>query len=126
TPAGGTVLISWPTFSGADGSAVAAGTKSVTLGSGGTLSVALAPNVGANPSGTYYTVVMQLNDGTSRTEYWLVGTTSPTTLAAVRTTPGASSTAAQLATRQYVDLAVANRASDSSVVHVSGAETISG
>src|SRR5438105_6695950 len=76
TPAGGTVLISWPTFSGADGSAVAAGTKSVTLGSGGTLSVALAPNVGANPSGTYYTVVMQLNDGTSRTEYWLVGTTS--------------------------------------------------
>ena len=31
-----------------------------------------------------------------------------------------------MATRQYVDTAVANRANDTSVVHVSGAETIAG
>ena len=44
TPAAGTLLISWPTFSTASGQAVAAGTKSVTLGAGGALSVALVPN----------------------------------------------------------------------------------
>src|SRR5216684_966750 len=67
TPAGGTLLISWPVFSTAGGQAVAAGTKSVTLGTGGALSVALAPNTGATPTGTFYTVVYQLNDAlTSR------------------------------------------------------------
>lgn len=44
TPAGGTLLISWPEFSTAGGQAVAAGTTSVTLGAGGALSVQLAPN----------------------------------------------------------------------------------
>ena len=42
--AGGTLLISWPTFSTPAGQSVAAGKKSVTLGTGGTLSVALVPN----------------------------------------------------------------------------------
>src|SRR5438445_504932 len=64
-PAGGTLLISWPTFSTADGKAVAAGTKSVVLGSQGALSVDLAPNVGATPAGTFYTAVFQLDDGTA-------------------------------------------------------------
>jgi hypothetical protein len=36
-PAGGTLLISWPAFTTADGQAVAAGSESVTLGAGGTL-----------------------------------------------------------------------------------------
>ena len=62
TPAGGTLLISWPVFNTAGGQAVAAGTKSVTLGTGGALAVALVPNTGATPSGTFYTVVYQLND----------------------------------------------------------------
>jgi len=67
TPAGGTLLISWPVFNTAGGQAVAAGTKSVTLGTGGALAVALVPNTGATPSGTFYTVVYQLNDAlTSR------------------------------------------------------------
>ena len=61
---------------------MAAGTTSVTLGAGGALSVQLAPNVGATPAGTFYTVVYQLNDGTAKTEYWAVPTTSPTTIAA--------------------------------------------
>ena len=50
TLAGGTLLISWPTFSTSAGQSVAAGKKSVTLGPGGTLSVALVPNTGANPA----------------------------------------------------------------------------
>lgn len=126
TPAAGTLLISWPTFSTVDGMAVAAGNKSVLLGPGGALSVDLVPNLGASPAGTYYTVVFQLDDGTSKTEYWAVATISPTTIAAVRTTPGATSSASQMATRQYVDAAVSAKASDATVVHTSGAEVIAG
>lgn len=126
TPAGGTLLISWPAFSTADGKPVAAGTKSVALGPGGALSVELVPNAGATPGGTFYTVVFQLDDGTVRTEYWTVPATSPATIAAVRTTLGSTGAAAQMASRQYVDSAVASKASDTSVVHRSGAETVDG
>src|SRR5438309_11332837 len=126
TPAAGTLLISWPTVSTASGQAVASGTKSVTLGTGGALSVALVPNAGAAPANTFYTVVYQLSDGTVKTEFWSVGTTSPTTIAAVRTTLGSGSSAAPPATKQYVDAAVASKANDSAVVHLSGAETIIG
>jgi trimeric autotransporter adhesin len=105
TPASGSVLISWPAFTTSDAKPVAAGTKSVTVGSGGSMVVDLVPNAGANPAGSYYQVVFQL-DSIVRTEFWLVGTTSPTTISAVRTTPG-SGTAAPLASRQYVDEAIA-------------------
>ena len=91
--AGGTLLISWPTFSTALGQAVAAGKKSVTLGSGGTLTVALVPNTGTTPAGTFYTVVYQLDDGTVKTEFWTVTSTSPTTIAAVRTILGTGASA---------------------------------
>ena len=73
TPARGTLLISWPAFIASGGQTVAAGTKSVTLGLQGALSVALVPNTGATPTTTIYTVVYQLDDGTVKTEYWLVG-----------------------------------------------------
>jgi hypothetical protein len=125
TPAGGTLLISWPEFSTAGGQAVAAGTTSVTLGAGGALSVQLAPNTGATPAGTYYSVVYQLDDGTAKTEFWAVPTTSPTTIAAVRTTPG-TGTVSQFATQPYVNAVVAPKANDSAVVHLAGTETISG
>jgi hypothetical protein len=118
TPARGTLLISWPAFIAAGGQTVAAGTKSVTLGLQGALSVALVPNTGATPTTTIYTVVYQLDDGV-KTEYWLVGTTSPTTIAAVRTVLGSGSVT-QMASRQYVDTAVA------ATVHKSGTETIAG
>ena len=123
-PASGAILISWPAFTTSSGAPVAAGSKSALLGTGGTLVVDLVPNGSANPAGTYYTVVFQLDD-VVRTEYWVVGTTSPTTIGAVRTTPG-SGTASQMVSRQYVDSAVAGRASDLSVVHLGGAETIAG
>jgi hypothetical protein len=93
TLAGGTLLISWPTFSTAAGQAVAAGRKSVTLAEGGVLSVDLIPNTGATPPGTFYTVVYQLDDGTVKTEYWIVTANSPTTIAAVRTVLGSGNSA---------------------------------
>ena len=125
TPASGMVLISWPSFQTAQGNAVAAGNQSVTIGTGGVLSAQLVPNVGASPAGTYYVAVFQLDDGTVRTEYWSVPTNSPVTLAQVRTTPG-TGLANTVATQQYVNAAVANRALDSAVVHLAGTETITG
>jgi len=115
TPASGVLFISWPAFSTSDGKPVASGTKNVTLGAQGALSVSLAPKAGATPAATYYTVVYQLSD-TVKTEFWTVGTTSPTTIAAVRTTLGTGS-AAQMASRQYVDSVVGSKATDTAVVH---------
>jgi hypothetical protein len=126
TPASGTVIITWPAFVSGSGSSIAAGTTNVTLGANGALNVALTPNAGANPPGVYYTVVYQLQPGEVRTEYWMVpSSTSSVNLAAVRTTPG-SGTAAQPASMQYVNTALAAKANDSAVVHLTGSETING
>ena len=123
--ASGTALISWPSFQTVEGDAVAAGNLAVTIGPLGAFTAQLVPNVGASPAGTYYVVVLQLDDGTVRTEYWAVPATSPTTIAAVQTTPGTG--LGNLAVTQgYVDAAVANRALDATVVHLAGSETITG
>src|SRR5215470_1065204 len=125
TPASGTVLISWPAFTTSDAKPVAAGTKSVALGSGGSLAVDLVPNTGATPSGSFYQAVFQL-DSVVRTEYWLVGTTSPTSIGAVRTIPGTGAVA-PLASRQYVDDAIAvNKAYvDTAVANVGSGSYVS-
>ncbi|MGA9529301.1 MAG: hypothetical protein WBS24_14395 [Terriglobales bacterium] len=125
TPASGTALISWPSFTTVSGNTVAAGNLSVTIGSGGAFTAQLTPNLGATPAGTVYVAVFQLDDGTVRTEYWGVPTTSPTTIAAIRTTPG-TGLGNTVATQQYVSAAVANLALNSAVVHLAGAETITG
>ncbi len=125
-PASGTLLISWPAFTTADNKAVGAGAKSVTLGTGGTLSVALVPNADATPASALYTVVYHLDEGTVKTEYWVVPTSSPANLASVRATLGEGGTSAPLASRQYVDTSFASRASDTAVVHKSGSESIDG
>lgn len=125
TPAEGTVLVSWPSFQTAEGDVVAAGNLNVTLGPAGAFTAQLVPNVGASPAGTFYVVVLQLDDGTVRSEYWAVSTTSPTTISAVLTTPG-TGLANLAATQQYVNSAVAGLAVDATVVHLSGAETITG
>ena len=123
TAASGTVLISWPSFQTAGGDAVAAGNLAVTIGPLGAFTAQLVPNVGATPAGTYYVVVFQLDDGTVRTEYWAVPATSPTTIAAVLTTPGTG--LGNLAvTQPYVNAAVANLGA--TVVHLAGTETITG
>ncbi len=125
-PAGGVLLIFWPAFTTAGGQTVAAGTATATLGSGGALSVALVPNVGATPAETLYTVVYQLNDGTVKTEYWAVPATSPATISQVRTALGVTGNVAQLASQQYVSAAVASKANDAAVVHLAGSETVTG
>jgi len=125
TAAEGTALITWPSFVSADGYAVTAGNLAITLGPEGAFVAQLVPNVGATPAGTYYVVVFQLDDGTVRTEYWAVTSTSPTTIAAVLTTPG-TGLGNLAATQQYVNAAVAPLAIDATVVHLAGAETITG
>jgi len=125
TAASGTLIITWPAFVTASGTAVAGGATNVTLGANGALSVALVPNAGATPAGVYYTVIYQLGPGEVRTEYWVVPTNSPANLAGVRTTPG-SGGAAQPVSMQYVDTQLAGKANDSAVVHLNGAETITG
>ena len=125
TAAQGVLVITWPAFVETNGTAVAAGALNVTLGANGALNVALAPNAGGNPGGAYYTVVYQLGPGEVRTEYWVVPTNSPATLAQVRTTPGAG-TAAAPASLQYVNTALGAKANDNTVVHLAGTETVTG
>ena len=121
----GNLVITWPAFLTASGAAVAGGTTTTTLGANGALSVALVSNASASPAGVYYTVVYQLGPGDVRTEYWVVPTTSPANLTAVRATPG-SGIAAQPVSMQYVNSGLATKANDSAVVHLNGSETISG
>jgi hypothetical protein len=121
----GVLVITWPAFVTASGAGVAPGVLNVTLGTGGALNAALEPNAGATPAGVYYTVVYQLEPGEVRTEYWVVPTSSPATLAQVRTTPG-TGTAAQPVSMQYVNTALAAKANDNAVVHLAGTETVTG
>lgn len=120
SPAAGTILISWPPFTTASGVTVAAGNTNVALGTNGGFTAQLAPNAGANPAGTVYTVTYQLTDGTVKTENWAIGTTSPETISQVRTLAGTTTQLAQAATQQYVNAQLAT------VVHLSGSETITG
>lgn len=125
TAAQGSIIITWPAFVTAGGTAIAGGSTNVTLGTNGALSVGLVPNEGATPAGVYYTVVYQLGPGQVKTEYWVVPTQSPSTLARVRTTPG-SGLAGQPVSMQYVNSVLATKADDTAVVHVNGTETITG
>ena len=126
TTASGTLIITWPAFVTSGGTAVAAGSTTVTLGTNGALNVALVPNAGATPAGMYYSVVYQLQPGEVRTEYWVVpSSTSPVTVAQVITTPGSGQAAAPVSL-QYVNTQLATKANDNAVVHLANAETITG
>ncbi len=111
TPASGTVLVSWGTFTTAAGQTVPAGNTSATIGAGGLLSIALAPNAGATPMGSYYTAVFHLSDGTTSREYWVIPVTvaggGPVTLAAITNQVLPISVAMQTVSKQYVDNAIA-------------------
>jgi hypothetical protein len=110
TPAGGSVVVTWNAFTTVGGVAVAAGSTSATIGAGGALSIALAPNAGSVPMGTYYTVVFHLNDGTTTRQYWSVPVTvpggAPVKLAAVSTSVLPASVAMQTVSKAYVDSAI--------------------
>jgi len=108
TPAGGTVLVSWPAFTTPSGQAVASGSTSATLAAGGVLTVQLAPNAGASPIGTYYTAVYHLDDGRVSREYWVVPVSqSPVHISTVRSTVLPTSVAMQTVSKSYVDTAIA-------------------
>jgi hypothetical protein len=125
TPAKGTLLISWPPFTAASGEAVAAGRATVAIGAAGQVDLPLVANTGSAPA-SYYTVVLQLDDGATATEYWTVPAAASTTIAAIRSKIVPTSVAVQMVGRDYVDSALAAKASDTAVVHYAGAETISG
>src|SRR5271166_2828131 len=102
-PATGTVLISWPAFTTADGKAVAAGSLSVHLGSGGAFTASLAPNTGAQPAGVFYRVVYQLSGQEPSTEYWVVPATGTIGIGSVRAKLMPPTIAAQVLTRDVAD-----------------------
>ena len=111
TPASGTVLVNWNTFTTAGGQSVPAGSTSATIGAGGQLTIALAPNAGATPIGSYYTAVFHLSDGTTSREFWVVPVTvpggGPATLAEIKNQVLPISVAMQTVSKQYVDDAIA-------------------
>jgi hypothetical protein len=124
TPAQGTLLISWPAFTTAGGDAIAAGSMTVKLGSGGSVQAAVFPNTGSTPQGTYYKVLLDLDDGTRSTEYWVVPQVAQTTIAAVRSLLVPQSQAMQFVGRDYVDSAIAGVVGSS--VGLAGNQAIAG
>ena len=102
-PAQGTVVIVWPAFTTAAGQPVASGTLAVTLGSQGQFSAGLAPNSGAAPAGSYYSVTYKLSDGSTSNEVWSVPATQTTTIGAIRSKLVPANQAAQLLTRDFAD-----------------------
>src|SRR5437764_1714060 len=126
SPAAGNLQITWPAFVTSDNKSVAAGSMQLAIGAAGAVTVALAPNAGANPTGTYYKVVYQLSDGTSSTEYWSVPSTSPTTISAIRSILVPAAVAGNFVTKAYVDSSVSAKANDAAVVHTIGNESVAG
>lgn len=110
TPASGHVVISWPAFTTSEQRAVVAGSATVELGPGGAFEMSLAPNVNATPAGSYYRVVFQLDATSPSSETWSVPAVAQTTISAVRATVMPASAAVQVASRAYVDSALAAKA----------------
>ncbi len=106
TVAQGTMLVSWPGFTAADGSAIAAGSTTAVIAADGSVSMTLAPNAGANPQGTYYTVVYHMSDGTVEKEYWVVPQAATATISQMRARVVPAAVAQQSVTQQYVDTSI--------------------
>lgn len=103
TTATGTILVTWPAFVTASGKTVAAGNITANIGSGGTVSLNLAPNVGSTPAGSYYTAVYHLDDGTVSKEYWSVPNIPSATVAAIRSLVVPASVAIQTVTTTQIN-----------------------
>jgi hypothetical protein len=65
----GTLHLSWPAFTTANGQSVAAESLTMAIAPDGFVSVRLAPNRGATPAGLYYTAIFYMSDGTVSTQY---------------------------------------------------------
>ncbi len=118
TPAQGTVLLSWPSFTTAGGQAVTPGSLLVTLDPSGGFNASVAPNTGASPVGTYYRAIFKLNDGTNETEFWVVPNTQTTTIGAIRSKLVPSNQAAQFLTRDFADSTYLNLTANETVAGV--------
>lgn len=108
TPATGTLIVTWPSFSTANNQAVAAGSLTASIGQDGFVSLNLAPNAGASPAGSFYTVIYHLNDGTVNKEYWVVPAAASASIVSVRSQLVPATVAVQDATKQYVDASIAS------------------
>jgi hypothetical protein len=106
-PGTGSVNVSWPAFTTAGNQAVAAGRLTVSIGTDGFLSVNLTPNLGATPSGLYYTAVYHLSDGSTNTEYWVVPAAAQASLGSVRAQLMPAAQAVHTVSKAYVDQAIA-------------------
>jgi hypothetical protein len=111
TPATGTVLVGWAAFTTASGAAIPEGSTSATIGTGGALSLTLAPNAGATPIGSYYTATFHLSDGSTSRQFWVIPATvpggGPVKLAAIQNSVLPTSVAMQTVSKAYVDKAIA-------------------
>jgi len=103
----GTVVVSWPAFTTANGQAVAADSTTVAIAPDGFVSVNLAPNLGAMPAGLYYTAVFYMSDGTTNTQYWVVPAAAQASLAQVQAQLMPAAQAVQAVSKAYVDQAIA-------------------
>jgi hypothetical protein len=103
----GTLMVSWPAFTTANGQAVAADSTTVTIAPDGFVSVNLAPNQGATPAGLYYTAIFYLSDGTVNTQYWVVPAAAQASLAQVQAQLMPAVQAVQAVSKQYVDQSIA-------------------
>ena len=134
TAATGSVVVTWNAFTTASGRAVPAGTASATLSPAGVLTMALAPNSGAIPIGSYYTAVFHLNDGSTSREFWVIPVMAagsvPVKLAAIRNSVLPLSVAMQTVSKSYVDSAIAaavtGHPQDSSPYVEKGGDTMTG
>ena len=106
-PGAGTLDVSWPAFTTANGQAVTAGRQFVTIAPDGFMSVNLAPNLGATPAGLYYTAVYQMSDGTTSTEYWVIPAAAQASLGQVRAQLMPAAQAIQAVSKAYVDQQIA-------------------
>jgi hypothetical protein len=106
-PGTGTLVVSWPSFTTANGQLVAADSATVPIAPDGFVSVNLAANLGASPAGLYYTAVYYMSDGTTNTQYWVVPATAQATLGQVQAQLMPATQAVQAVNKAYVDQAIA-------------------
>lgn len=108
TPASGTLLLSWSAFTTPQNQAVAAGNMSTAIGADGFVTLNLTPNANALPTGSYYSAVYHLNDGTVNQEYWVVPAAANASIASVRAQLQPSTVAVQPVSKSYLDSAIAS------------------
>jgi hypothetical protein len=106
-PGSGTLVVSWPTFTTASGQLVVADSATMAISPNGSVSVNLAPNVGATPAGEYYTAVFYMSDGTTNSQYWVVPVAAQATLAQVQAQVMPAAQAVQAVSPGYVNQAIA-------------------